>query len=152
MQSFLAQFETGLSILPGLSQFPSSTWPPLFINTTFNLMTVGGIGLGIFLFVYFISLLRRKRPYESRRFLYLWIPASVLAMVVYQLGWATDEVGRQPWIVYNVMTVTQAANTSDALLIPGVIIILFYLAVIPSTLYFYARIFRSSGAKAGGSQ
>ena len=99
MQALLARFETGVTELPGLSQFPSSTWPPLIVNTTFNIMTVGGLALGLFMLAFFIGFLRRRRPYESRTMLHLWIPASVLAMVVYQFGWATDEVGRQPWIV-----------------------------------------------------
>ena len=147
MQSLLAQFETGITYLPGLSQFPPSTWPPLLVSTTFNIMTVGGLALGLFLLAYFVSLVRKKRPYESRRMLYLWIPAAVLAMVVYQFGWATDEVGRQPWIVYNVMSVAQAANTSDALFLPGLLIVLFYLVVVPATFYFYARVFHGSPAE-----
>jgi len=149
MQSLLAEFETGQSILPGLSSYPPNTWPPLLVSTTFNVMTVGGLALGVFMFVIFVSFLRRKRPYESRRLLYAWIPAAALAMLVYQLGWATDEVGRQPWIVYNIMTVAQAANTSDALLVPGIIIVLFYLVVIPTTFYFYSRVFHASEAVAG---
>jgi cytochrome d ubiquinol oxidase subunit I len=142
MQALLAQFETGKTTLPGLSQFPANTWPPLFVSTTFNVMTVGGLALGLFLFAFFVSFVRKRKPYESRRLLYAWIPAAVLAMLVYQLGWATDEVGRQPWIVYNVMSVAQAANTSDALLMPGIVIVLFYLAVIPATFYFYSRVFQ----------
>jgi len=144
MQALLARFETGVTILPGLSQFPANTWPPLLVSTTFNVMTVGGLVLGLFLFIYFASFVMKRRPYESRRLLYLWVPAAVLAMIVYELGWATDEVGRQPWIVYNVMTVAQAANTSDALLIPGIVIVLFYLAVVPFTFYLYSRVFRGS--------
>lgn len=148
MQALLARFETGVTTLPGLSQFPSSTWPPLLVSTTFNIMTVGGLALGLFLFTFFVSFVRKRRPYESRRLLYLWIPAAVLAMLAYQIGWATDEVGRQPWIVYNVMTVAQAANTSNALLIPGIAIVLFYLAVVPITFYFYARVFhRAEGGE-----
>ena len=149
MQAFLAQFETGITQLPGLSQFPSSVWPPLFVNTTFNLMTIGGVALGVFFLIYFLALITKRRPYESRRVLYLWIPAAVAAMIVYELGWATDEVGRQPWIVYNVMTVAQAANTSDALLIPGIVIVAFYLLVIPATFYLYARVFRGRSEGVG---
>jgi len=145
MQSLLAKFETGQTNLPGLSEFPSSSWPPLLVSTTFNVMTVGGLALGLFLFVFFVSFVRRRRPYESKRLLYIWIPAAVLAMLVYQLGWATDEVGRQPWIVYNIMTVAQAANTSDALLIPGIVIVLFYLVIVPATFYFYSRVYQGSG-------
>ena len=144
MQALLAEFETGKTTLPGLSQFPANTWPPLLVSTTFNVMTVGGLALGLFLFAFFVSFVRKRRPYESRRLLYTWIPAAALATLVYQLGWATDEVGRQPWIVYNVMTVAQAANTSEALLVPGTVIVLFYLAVIPVTFYFYSRVFQGT--------
>ena len=150
MQSFLAQFETGTSYLPGLSQFPSSSWPPLLVHTTFNVMIVGGMLLGLYFFVYFVALVLRRRPYESRLLLWLQIPAAVLAVLVYELGWATDEIGRQPWIVYNVMTVGQAANTSSALLVPGVLIMLFYIVVIPAGFYFFARVFRESEPGTGG--
>ena len=107
-----------------------------------------GLILGLFFFAYFVASIMKKRPNESKRFLYLWVPAAVLAMILYQLGWATDEIGRQPWIVYNVMTVAQAANTSDALLVPGILIVLFYLLVVPIAFYLYARVFH--GPKAGG--
>ncbi len=149
MQSFLAQLETGITYLPGLSQFPQSTWPPLFINTTFNLMSIGGVALGLFFLAYFLSILMKRRPYESMKFLHLWIPAAVVAVLVYQLGWATDEVGRQPWIVYNVMPVAQAANTSDALLVPGILVVIFYLIVVPASFYLYARVFRGSRVEGG---
>ena len=33
----------------------------------------------------------------------------------------TAEVGRQPWIIYNVMLVAQAANYSSSFLIPGIL-------------------------------
>jgi len=115
-------------------------------------MAAGGVLLGLFFLVYFLSLLTRRRPYESRRFLLLWIPATIVAVLVYQLGWATDEVGRQPWIVYNVMTVNQAANTSESLLVPGAVIIAFYFLVIPASFYLYARVFRGMRPNEGVAQ
>jgi cytochrome d ubiquinol oxidase subunit I len=151
MQSFLATSETGLTNLPGLSQFPSADWPPLFISLTFNVMTSGGLVLGLFFLAYFVAFIMKRRPNESRRFLYLWIPAAVLAMILYQLGWATDEIGRQPWIVYNIMTVAQAANTSNALLVPGLLVVLFYLLIVPSTFYLYARVFHGSKTSGGAT-
>ena len=144
MQSYLAQLETGTCYLPGLSQFPTSSWPPLLVHTTFNVMIVGGMVLGVFFLAYFVALLLRRRPFESKAFLYAWIPLAVVAAIVYQLGWATDEIGRQPWIVYNLMTVEQGANLSPSLFVPGVILALFYLLVIPATLYLYARVFGGS--------
>jgi cytochrome d ubiquinol oxidase subunit I len=142
LQSLLSQLETGVSSLPGLTQFNESTWPPLLVHTTFNVMAVGGMVLGVSFLAYFVALLLKKRPFESKMFLYLWVPLAVLSVVVYQLGWATDEIGRQPWIVYNVMTVDQAANLSSSLFIPGILVVLLYLLIVPATFYIYARVFK----------
>jgi len=143
-QSFLAKLETGIATLPGLSTYSPSIWPPLLVHTTFDAMVVGGMALGAFFFLYFVSLLLRRRPYESKFFPYMQVPAAVVAVLVYLLGWATDEIGRQPWIVYNIMTVGQAANLSTSLFVPGVLIMFFYVMVIPASFCFYARIFRPS--------
>ncbi|MEL9914795.1 MAG: cytochrome ubiquinol oxidase subunit I, partial [Thermoplasmatales archaeon] len=145
--SFLATFETGIKYLPGLTQFPSSEWPPLVIHTTFDIMVVGGLILGLFLFISFLVWVVKKDVMKYKGILYVQIIAGIFAFIVYELGWVTDEVGRQPWIIYNVMTVSQAASNSSGLLIPGYFIIAFYLVVIPSTFYFFDRIFNSSPAK-----
>jgi cytochrome d ubiquinol oxidase subunit I len=143
-QSLLAKLETGIATLPGLSQYPASIWPPLLVHTTFDMMLVGGMALGAFFFLYFVALLLKRRPYESKFFLYLQIPAAVVAVLVYLVGWATDEIGRQPWIVYNVMAVETAANLSTSLFVPGILMMLFYILILPASFYFYARIFRQS--------
>jgi cytochrome bd ubiquinol oxidase subunit I len=145
-QSFLAKLETGNATLPGLNQYNQTVypWPPLLVHTTFDTMVVGGMALGAFFLLYLVALLLKRRPYESKFFLYLQIPAAVVAVLVYLLGWATDEIGRQPWIVYNVMKVEQAANLSTSLFVPGILIMLFYVLILPASFYFYARIFRQS--------
>ena len=143
MQSLLADFGTGIKQLPGLSQFPQSIWPPLMVHATFGIMVTGGIILGGFLLLYIVPWLLKRKPFESRIMLYLQIAAGFVSLVVYELGWVTAEVGRQPWIVYNVMMVSQAANYSSSFIIPGILIIAFYLILIPSTFYFFARVFYS---------
>jgi cytochrome d ubiquinol oxidase subunit I len=143
-QSLLAGLETGIASLPGLSQYPASTWPPLLVHATFDTMVVGGMALGGFFFLYLVALLLKRRPYESNLFHYLQVPAAFVAVLVFLLGWATDEIGRQPWIVYNVMRVDQAANLSTSLFVPGILIMLFYVLILPASFYFYARVFRQS--------
>jgi cytochrome d ubiquinol oxidase subunit I len=145
LQSFLVQIETGITSLPGLSQFPSSTWPPLYVHITFDIMVIGGLVLGLFFLAYFVdwAFLKRK-PYESKLFLYCWVPLAFVALIIMELGWITDEVGRQPWIVYNVMTTQQAANYSGGFLVPGILIIAFYVILLPLTFYFFTRVFNSS--------
>jgi cytochrome d ubiquinol oxidase subunit I len=105
---------------------------------------LGGFLAGGYFLLYLIGWALKKRPFDSRVLLYLQIPASIGSYLVYQFGWITDEVGRQPWIIYNVMTVAQAANQSTSLIIPGIMIIAFYLILVPTTFYFFIRVFNSA--------
>jgi cytochrome d ubiquinol oxidase subunit I len=148
LQSWLAKVELGISQLPGLSQFPQSTWPPLYVHTTFDLMVLGGFIAGGYFLLYIFGWVLKKKLFESRTLLLLQIPAAVGAYLVYQFGWITDEVGRQPWIVYNYVTVAQAASQNTALLLPGFLIIIFYFFVVPATFYFFIRVFNSPGSEA----
>ena len=130
-------------MLPGLSQYPSSQWPPLLIHDTFDGMVLGSALLGLFMVVYALLWALGRRPFDNRLLAYGVVFFSFITAVVMELGWATDEMGRQPWIVYNVMTVSAAANYSSALLYPGIVIILFYLLLVPFTFYFMIRVFNN---------
>lgn len=147
LQSFLAGFETGITNLPGLAQFPQANWPPLFVHTSFDVMVVGGLLIGLFLFIMFVLFVIGRDPLKYRFMLYLYPVVGVFTMLVYQMGWVTDEVGREPWIVYNVMTVSQAINSSPGLLIPGYAIVAFYLLLFPVTFYFFSRIYSTPSEK-----
>ncbi len=152
LQSFLAALETGKKVLPTLSDYSPSTWPPLIIHTTFDIMVAGGLILGLYLFIAFLIWMRRKELTSYRGMLYLQVIAGIFSMIVYELGWVTDEVGRQPWIIYNVIMVSQAANGSTGLLVPGFFIVAFYLVLVPLTLYFFDRIFNSAPASHSKSE
>lgn len=147
IQSFLASLETGIKVLPGLSQYPQDLWPPLLVHTTFNLMVVLGLIIGLYLFVLFIFFIRKRDFVNYRLMIYGQVVVGIVSFLVYELGWVTDEVGRQPWIVYNVMSVGAAINSSPALLIPGFLIVAFYLMLVPLTFYFFSRVYSSSAAE-----
>jgi cytochrome d ubiquinol oxidase subunit I len=147
LQSLLAKLETGITQLPGLSQFPQWTWPPLYVNTTFGLMVLGGFLAGGYFLLYVLGWLLKKKPFDSRKLLYMQIPAAIGSYLVYQFGWITAEVGRQPWIIYGLMTVDQAANQSTSLVVPGILIVAFYAIVVPATFYFFIRVFNSGEAE-----
>ena len=143
--------------LPGLSQYPQSQWPPLIIHDTFDVMLIGAMVLGLFIIGYAGLWLIRRRPFDRPILAYAFVAVAALTAIVMELGWATDEIGRQPWIVYNVLTVNNAANTSANLYAPGAVIIAFYLLLFPFTLWFMARVFRGKpiaidleGPAAGG--
>ena len=143
LQSLLVKLETGTTQLPGLSQYPQSEWPPLIVHTTFDIMVLSALLMGLFIVVFALLWVLRRHPYDNRVMSYAVQFLGPFTLFIMELGWVTDELGRQPWIVYNVMKVSQAANYSTALFIPGLAIIAFYIILIPFTFYFFARVFNS---------
>lgn len=143
LQGILVKMETGITSLPGLSQYPQSEWPPLIVHTTFDTMVVSALIMGLFLFVFAGLWLAKRKPYNNRLMSYGVQFFSVFTLLIMELGWVTDELGRQPWIVYNVMRANEAANYSTSLFYPGLFIIAFYLFLIPFTFYFFVRVFNS---------
>ncbi len=148
-------------IVPGLSSFPKSDWPPLFVHTTFDLMAIFGIVLGVFIIVGLIaiwvrySLSRsknwRRKPRLSKFFdpvagsfmTYVTIIMGAIAMITLELGWITDEVGRQPWIVYNVVKTYTVGNMSGWVIPLGIFIMVVYTFLAIFTVYIVTRILRN---------
>lgn len=100
--SFLTYGEEHKKV-PGMNAFKPDQLPPVQITYyAYHLM----VGLGtIFVAVYLLGvlLLWRRRIFQQRWFLWiimLMFPTPWLANLA---GWTVTEVGRQPWIVWNVM-------------------------------------------------
>ena len=94
---------------------------------------------------FFKKLLSRKifsDPFDNPLVLKVLIVIGALAAFLLEDGWVTDEVGRQPWIIYNVMTVSSAANTSPSVLPVGIAMIAFYIVVLPATILFVRRVMK----------
>jgi cytochrome d ubiquinol oxidase subunit I len=53
----------------------------------------------------------------------------VLAVITMEAGWVVTEVGRQPWIVYNMMKVEDAATANTGVWITFIAVILLYAAL-----------------------
>ncbi len=95
----------------GIEEFPPDDRPPLWLTfVSFHNMVVLGM--------YFIAamawgawLLWRGRLWESRRYLTLLTISIPLPLAACQLGWMAAEVGRQPWIVYQLLRTRDAAST-----------------------------------------
>lgn len=134
----------GGATLPGLSQYPTSDWPPLLVHTLFDAMVLSAVVIGLFLVVFALLWVLGRRPFDRRASAYGLGLFALLTVTVMEMGWATDEIGRQPWIVYNVLPVSQAANYSSALLAPGLVIIAAYLVVVPVTFWFMHRVFNGT--------
>jgi len=99
----------------GLDDFPADARPnSTIVFWTFRLM----VGLGVLMLLLGLSgawLRWRGQLYRQR--LFLWVatamgPAGIVAILA---GWITTEIGRQPWVVYNVMRTSQAVSNHSAL-------------------------------------
>ncbi len=141
LQSILATGTANGSV-PGLSSYPVSTWPPLIVHFMFDTMVGLGFGFGLLMLLIFIALILKMHPFDRKWLLYILILAGIVAVFLLELGWATAEIGRQPWIVYNVMLVSQAANTSPGIIPIAMFFVAFYIVVIPFSVLIIKRLLR----------
>jgi len=96
----------------GLNIVPLADQPPVNL-VRFAFQTMVGIGtlLAVLGLIYLYLKLRHKwRPEKLRWFNLAVVAAGPLSVVALVAGWITTEVGRQPWIVYNVMRVDQSVT------------------------------------------
>lgn len=141
MQSILATGSASGAV-PGLSSYPRSTWPPLIIHLMFDLMFGAAVLLGLIFAYVVLQYLIKRRPLYSRLCLWLLMLSGLLSVFALEDGWIMEELGRQPWIIYNVMLVSQAANQAHALSPVAMFIFAFYIAVLPATVFAILRIFK----------
>lgn len=140
LQSILATGSAN-GVVPGLNQYPQNTWPPLIIHDMFDLMFFAGIAIGLFLLLVLLLSFMKKNMFRNRLTMKLFILIGALGLILLENGWMVDEFGRQPWILYNVMTVQQAANTSTSIIPIAILIVLVYAIILPSTFIVLKRIF-----------
>ena len=118
------------SVVKGLNDFPSENWPPLVVvHLAYQLM----IGIGSFLFALALfslfSLRWKPQLLERRRILMLLAACTPLGFLAMEAGWTVTEVGRQPWIIYQVMRTSEAVTPMPGLFIPFGIFSVFYLVL-----------------------
>ena len=93
----------------GLDSFDKKDLPPInIVFQTYHLMVAIGMALiGLSLLALF--LLWRGTLFRSNWLMKTFVLAVLLPQIANQVGWYSAEIGRQPWIVYNLL------RTSDAL-------------------------------------
>jgi cytochrome d ubiquinol oxidase subunit I len=101
----------------------------------------------------------KKDIFKIKWVLYGFIVLGFLGMFTMEDGWYTAEVARVPYILlmpynsagqpiiaghYGVMSIAQAASYSPIVWYIGIVVILFYLILIPFTFYFNAKVLNLS--------
>jgi cytochrome d ubiquinol oxidase subunit I len=57
---------------------------------------------------------RKKKIFEDRPFLWTLLILHPLGFVATELGWIVTEMGRQPWLVYNLMRTEEGISPIPA--------------------------------------
>lgn len=109
MLSFLAHGDFEKEVI-GLDQFAKEDRPPVTI-THFAFQIMVGIGMFMMLLavIFFLSYWKRKW-WQARWFIMLFAIATPLGFIAVEAGWTVTEVGRQPWIIHNVMRTVDAVT------------------------------------------
>jgi cytochrome d ubiquinol oxidase subunit I len=125
------------SKVAGLEEFPRGNWPNVrIVHWSFDLMVLAGFAL-LGVAGWSGWLWWRGRPFaEQPQLLRALVAAGPLGFVALEAGWVVTEVGRQPWIIYNVMRTAEAVTPMPGIAVPFVAFTVLYLflAVVVITL------------------
>src|SRR5215208_4290878 len=114
----------------GLDSVPPQDRPPVnVVRVAFQTMIGIGTALALLGVVFFLTWLRKRRLPRSPWFYWAVMAAGPLALVALIAGWITTEVGRQPWIVYEVMRVSDAVTGNDGLEVGFAVLVLVYVGL-----------------------
>jgi len=96
----------------GLDHFPESDWPKVnAVFQSYHLMIY--MWCGMFLAVVLGFILWKRKAFEKGKWILRFMVFSVcFPFIANQAGWLTAELGRQPWIVWNIMRTSQGTSQS----------------------------------------
>ena len=134
LASWLSDPSTGsATVIQGLDAFPRVDLPTVrqinIVHLSWDLMV--GIGTLLFLLTlwYWAAWVFKKDMPKSRLFLWIASAGGVLSIIAMEAGWIVTEVGRQPWIVYELMRVEDAATTNEGVVVTFFTVLALYVAV-----------------------
>lgn len=138
MLSFLAHGDFTHEVT-GLDKIPKENHPPVMV-THFAFQIMVGIGsfLVLLALTYFISL-KKKSWYNRKWFLRLFVVAIPLGFIAVEAGWVVTEVGRQPWIIYNVLRTADAVTPMPGIVYSFYMFTVIYLSLTAVVIYLLRR-------------
>ncbi|WP_433274794.1 cytochrome ubiquinol oxidase subunit I [Actinosynnema sp. CS-041913] len=131
------------AVVPGLDRAPPELRPPVnAVHLSFQVMV--GIGFGLVALGAWLALTwwRRRDLPRSRWFLRAAAVAGPAAVLAMEAGWVVTEVGRQPWIVYDVLLTRDAVNPQPGLVVGLLVVLGVYAVLTAATVYVLRRLAR----------
>ncbi len=110
--SFLTYRHWSAKVL-GLNAFPRQNWPDNIPLLYYSYHIMSGLGT-IFIAVMVIAalLLWRRKLYQSRWMLWILMLVAPFPFIANTTGWLTTELGRQPWLAYNLLRTADGVSTT----------------------------------------
>jgi cytochrome bd ubiquinol oxidase subunit I len=141
--SFLAYHDPNARV-QGLDAVPPDRRPPVnVVRVAFQLMVGIGTLLALLGVVFLAVRVRRRRLPESRWFYRALTVAGPLSLVALIAGWVTTEVGRQPWVVYEVMLTRQAVTGASGIPVGYATLVAVYLLLAAAVAWVLRRLARA---------
>jgi cytochrome d ubiquinol oxidase subunit I len=134
--SFMA-FNDFNAEVKGLDQFPREDWPPTVIcHLAFQVMVAIGSAMALLGVLFFWFFKRGDFPRWYLRLLILFIPMGVIAI---EAGWIVTEVGRQPWIINELVRTKDAVTPVPGMVYHFYLFLLLYLGLAAATAWLLRR-------------
>lgn len=113
----------------GLNDFPEDERPPVaIVHYAFQIMVGLGVALMLAGIIYLISI-KKKSWLQCKYYWLIFVIMAPMGFLAIEAGWVVTEVGRQPWIIHQVM------KTKDAVTpVPGMKYSFFFYLVLYSIL------------------
>ena len=103
--------------------------PPLIVDYTYYLMVILGVALGVYAAILTLYIILGRADRIHRPWMYLLVPAALVAQFASYMGWATREMGRLPWVVYGIMTLSDTVTVNQPPLWGEALYGLLYIAI-----------------------
>jgi cytochrome d ubiquinol oxidase subunit I len=112
----------------GLENFPRDTWPSVqAVHTAFDVMILlGSALLALAAWAAWLAWRHRRLP-DTTWFLRALVVAAPAGFVAVEAGWVVTEMGRQPWIIHDVMRTADAVTPMPGLAVPFTLFTAVYL-------------------------
>jgi cytochrome d ubiquinol oxidase subunit I len=140
--SLLSFHDPGATV-QGLNEVPAGDRPPVaWVRNAFQLMVGIGTLLALLGLWFLWGRWRRGALPRSPWFYRLVVAAGPLSLVALISGWIVTEVGRQPWIVYELMRVEEAVTGAEGIPVGYATLVVVYLGLMGVALYMLRRLAR----------
>ncbi len=127
--SFLAHGDFN-SEVKGLNDFPQENWPPVLItHISFQVMVACGTLLALVGMLFWILRIKNKDKLFSKGFLKLVAVCTPLGFIAVEAGWFVTEVGRQPWIIYNILRTSESVTPMPGQIIHLLSFVIIYISL-----------------------